>query len=72
MQIQKTSKELEVERPAGVEASGGHEPGAGDCAKWISRKARWTTWKTQQNATNNGRMSFSVVITLDGHSHDID
>ena len=60
MQIQKTSKELEVELYNR------------ERAKWISRKARWTTWKTQQNATNNGRTSFSVVITLDGHSHDID
>ena len=60
MQTQKTSQQLEIERYNR------------ERDKWARRKARWTTWKTAQNATNNGRTSFSVVITSDGKSHDID
>ena len=60
MEIQKTSKELEVERYNR------------ERAKWANRKARWTTWRIQQNATNNGRMSFTVAIDTNGHSHDMD
>ena len=56
----KTSQELENERWLRNQR------------KWASRKTRWDTWKTAQNINNNGRTSFTVVITPDGKSHDID